>query len=195
MLSPHVMHAERRSISGPFLKGCFYHGLALITVHHVAPLAPPRSWVEEKGHLRCEVCGQQYKGEYVAPPPPPPGSEAASRQPMQPMFILDPVAAMRLATARQQLQVMERDLEAEDYQQRCEGGDIEAGSTVNDEDSDQTCRSIGHCFATRLPIDPSQAPRHLLRVHDLRLHPLCRRHAPHRCRGRRRRRRRLGRDA
>ncbi len=55
-------------------------------------------WVEEKGRLRCEVCGQEYKGNYTAPPPkattnahPHASLEDASVViPMLPMLISDP---------------------------------------------------------------------------------------------------------
>lgn len=67
--------------------------------------------MEEKGHLKCEVCGQQYKGDYEAPPPPPPGIPPA----MQPMFLFDPAAAARLNTTRHQIQVLE---DQDEYQQR-----------------------------------------------------------------------------
>lgn len=29
-------------------------------------------WVDEKGHTRCEICNEQYQGDYEAPPPPAP---------------------------------------------------------------------------------------------------------------------------
>lgn len=29
-------------------------------------------WIDEKGHLRCEICEQPYRGEYTVPPPGPP---------------------------------------------------------------------------------------------------------------------------
>ncbi|GAX84325.1 hypothetical protein CEUSTIGMA_g11747.t1 [Chlamydomonas eustigma] len=67
-------------------------------------------WVTEKGNLKCEVCGQEYKGEYDVPPPPPPGATPAS-----PVYLVDPA---RLLQARQQIQIME---EQEEYQQRHPG--------------------------------------------------------------------------
>jgi len=68
-------------------------------------------WVTEKGNLKCEVCGQEYKGEYDIPPPPPPGMTPAA----SPVFLVDPA---RLLAARQQIQIME---EQEMYQQRHPG--------------------------------------------------------------------------
>ncbi|KAG1680720.1 hypothetical protein FOA52_008052 [Chlamydomonas sp. UWO 241] len=44
-------------------------------------------WVDEKGNIKCEICGQQYKGQYtVPPPPPPPPAPVLNSQ----MFIVDP---------------------------------------------------------------------------------------------------------
>lgn len=31
-----------------------------------------QKWINEKGHLKCEICEQQYKAQYTVPPPPPP---------------------------------------------------------------------------------------------------------------------------
>lgn len=55
-------------------------------------------WVEEKGHLKCEICGQQYKGNFTVPPPPPP-PEPQQPQIVTSMFIVDPENPTRLIPA------------------------------------------------------------------------------------------------
>ncbi|KXZ45089.1 hypothetical protein GPECTOR_58g537 [Gonium pectorale] len=41
------------------------------------PTSPPvpQRWVNEKGHLRCEICDQQYRGSFTVPPQPPSGAD------------------------------------------------------------------------------------------------------------------------
>lgn len=53
-------------------------------------------WVEEKGHLKCEICGQEYKGNYTAPPPRP----EPEASPMLPVFIVDPDNPTRITIRR-----------------------------------------------------------------------------------------------
>eukprot|EP00798_Chlamydomonas_sp_ICE-L_P015433 gene15433-21519_t len=43
-----------------------------------------QKWVAEKGHLRCEICHQDYTVEYDVPPPAPPAAPV-----FQPMYIVD----------------------------------------------------------------------------------------------------------
>jgi hypothetical protein len=46
-----------------------------------------------QGNIKCEICGQQYKGQYtVPPPPPPPPAPVLNSQ----MFIVDPSNPSRM---------------------------------------------------------------------------------------------------
>ena len=67
---------------------------------------------------RCEVCGTDYRGEFIVPPPPPPS--AAAPQMLAPMFILNAESAARIAAARHHIQVLEAE-------QVGEGGDTQVG--------------------------------------------------------------------
>lgn len=65
-----------------------------------------QQWVSEKGNVRCEVCGTDYKGEFDVPPPPPPSAHPPPNL-LAPMFILDADSAARIAATRHQIQVLE----------------------------------------------------------------------------------------
>lgn len=67
-----------------------------VSSQHRKPFLVPTSfpspfrWVQEKGHLKCEVCEQQYRGTFILPPPPQPSSaEAAAMERLQ-LLIHDP---------------------------------------------------------------------------------------------------------
>mmetsp|Transcript_26218 Transcript_26218/g.57259 ORF Transcript_26218/g.57259 Transcript_26218/m.57259 type:complete len:324 (-) Transcript_26218:1020-1991(-) len=45
-------------------------------------------WVEEKGNIRCEVCAQEYQGDYHVPPEP--ATPADAMPVLTPLYIVDP---------------------------------------------------------------------------------------------------------
>lgn len=67
------------------------------------PLVSPTHWdacahtpISFQGNLRCEICGQDYKGNYAAPPPRP----APAAPQVLPVFIVNPHDPTRIAIRR-----------------------------------------------------------------------------------------------
>lgn len=42
--------------------------LLSVNAFPVLPHFSPQRWINEKGHLRCEICDQQYRGSFSVPP-------------------------------------------------------------------------------------------------------------------------------
>lgn len=72
-------------------------------------------WINEKGHLRCEICDQQYEGNFTVPPAPVPAADGSGGTLFSPMLALRMEGELGHAGDRASLDFLD---ESDHYYQR-----------------------------------------------------------------------------